>query len=213
MNTLPAAPGDVLAVWTGQDLVADLIRAGEALDGDPAVANHVVIITHQDQLGRWMGIQGQPGGVGLVDCIPYLSDVRTMSNHSEPRADENGQLTTFLASAAKSLGIAYDWVGIAEDTLNALHVTDLSALIDPIWRWPSDRNLLPGHVVCSSLAAMLYDLPSVGWAHPDLGTERTCEPADWWRWAEASSWLAVASSLPARRISRAPLAWSPPPRT
>jgi hypothetical protein len=195
MITLPAAPGDVLAVWTGQDVVADVIRVGEALDGKPAVANHVVIVTHQDQLGRWMGIQGQPGGVGLADCTPYLSDVRTMSNHSEPRPDDNGQLTTFLASAAKSLGIAYDWVGIAEDTLDALHATDLSALIDPIWRWPSDHNLLPGHVVCSSLAAMLYDLPSVGWAHPDLGTERTCEPADWWRWSEASSWLAVASSL------------------
>jgi hypothetical protein len=51
-----------------------------------------------------------------------------------------------------------------------------------------EHNLLPGHVVCSSLAAMLYDLPSVGWAHPDLGDERQCEPADWWSWSEARSW-------------------------
>jgi hypothetical protein len=205
MTTLPAAPGDVLAVWTGQDLVADVIRAGEALDGKPAVANHVVVITHQDQLGRWIGIQGQPGGVGLVDCTPFLSDTRTMSNHDEPRPDDHGQLTAFLASAAMSLGIAYDWVGIAEDTLDALHATDLSKLIDPLWRWPADRNLLPGHVVCSSLAAMLYDLPSVGWAHPDLGAERTCEPADWWRWAQARSWMAVAKSLPADVYSAGPM--------
>jgi hypothetical protein len=79
-------------------------------------------------------------------------------------------------------------VGIAQDGLGALHCTDLSAMIDHLWRWPSAHNLLPGHVVCSSLAAMLYDLPSVGWAHPDLGTERTCEPADWWDWADQQHW-------------------------
>jgi hypothetical protein len=194
MTSLPAAPGDVLAVWTGNGMFEDLIRVGEALDGKPAVANHVVVITHQDQVGRWIGIQGQPGGVGPVDCTPYLTDVRTVSNHGQPRPDDHGQLTTFLASAAKSLGIAYDWVGIAEDTLDACHVEDLSKVIDPLWRWPSDHNLLPGHVVCSSLAAMLYDLPSVQWAHPDLGTERECEPADWWQWSEARAWASSTAA-------------------
>jgi hypothetical protein len=168
-----------------------MIRVGEALEGKPAVANHVVIVTHQDRLGRWMGIQGQPGGVGLADCTPYLSDPRTMSNHLQPKPDDQGQLTTLLASAAKSLGIGYDWVAIAEDGLDAVHLADLSRLIDPLWRWPSDHDLLPGHVVCSSLAAMLYDLPSVGWSHPDLGDERACEPADWWRWSENSGWSAA----------------------
>jgi hypothetical protein len=196
MPNLPAARGDVLAVWTGQGLVQDLIRAGEALQGKPAVANHVVVITHQDRVGRWIGIQGQPGGVGPVDCTPFLADTRTMSNHDEPKPDDHGQLVSFLASAAKSLGLAYDWVGIAEDTLDACHVEDLSAVIDPLWRWPSAHNLLPGHVVCSSLAAMLYDLPSVGWAHPDLGTERDCEPADWWRWAQARAWTAPRATTP-----------------
>jgi hypothetical protein len=188
MTTLPAAPGDVLAVWTGQGLAQDLIRLGEAMEGKPAVANHVVIITHQDQAGRWMGIQGQPGGVGPADCTPFLSDSRTRSNPDEPKPDGHGQLTVMLASAAKSLGISYDWVGIAQDALDAFGAEDLSALIDPLWRWPSNHNLLPGHVVCSSLAAMLYDLPSVGWAHPDLGAERRCEPADWWRWSDTRTW-------------------------
>jgi hypothetical protein len=191
MSSLPAAPGDILAVWTGHSLVQDLIRVGEALQGKPAVANHVIVVTHQDQVGRWMGIQGQPGGVGPVDCTPLLSDSRTMSNHGQSRLNDRGQLTSFLASTAKSLGISYDWVGIAEDTLDAFHVEDLSKVIDHLWRWPSAHNLLPGHVVCSSLAAMLYDLPSVGWAHPDLGSERVCEPADWWGWSEAESWLAA----------------------
>ena len=196
MTTLPATPGDILAVWTGQGLSQDVIRVAEALQGKPAVANHVVVITHQDQLGRWMGIQGQPGGVGPVDCTPFLSDVRTMSNHGEPKPNDHGQLATFLASTAKSLGISYDWVGIEQDVLDALHVEDLSEAIDPLWRWPSDHNLLPGHVVCSSLAAMLYDLPSVGWAHPDLGAERTCEPADWWRWSETLAWQAASPARP-----------------
>jgi len=196
MTTLPATAGDILAVWTGQGLSQDVIRVAEALQGKPAVANHVVVITHQDQLGRWMGIQGQPGGVGPVDCTPFLSDVRTMSNHGEPKPNDHGQLATFLASTAKSLGISYDWVGIEQDALDALHVEDLSEAIDPLWRWPSDHNLLPGHVVCSSLAAMLYDLPSVGWAHPDLGAERTCEPADWWRWSETLAWQTASPARP-----------------
>jgi hypothetical protein len=200
MPTTPAAPGDVLAVWTGNGPIQDLIRVGEALQGKPAVANHVIVVTHQDQLGRWMGIQGQPGGVGLADCTPFLSDNRTMSNHGQPKQDNHGQLTSFLASAAKSLGIGYDWVGIAEDTLDALDVHDLSELIDPLWRWPSQHNLLPGHVVCSSLAAMLYDLPSVDWAHPDLGDERECEPADWWQWSQAQAWK-QRSTAPAQAMT------------
>jgi hypothetical protein len=193
MTTLMAAPGDVLAVWTGSGLAENLIRIGAALGGKPAVANHVIIVTHQDQLGRWMGIQGQPGGVGPVDCTRFLSDPRTRSNHDEPKPNDRGQLTAFLAAAAKSLGLAYDWVAIAEDALAALHVPDLSRAIDHLWRWPTHDNLLPGHVVCSSLAAMLYDLPEVSWAHPDINGERRCEPCDWWTWSNAQSWLLTAT--------------------
>lgn len=188
MTTLAAAPGDVLAVWSSTSLTGDLIRVGEALRGLPAVANHVAIITHQDQKGRWIGIQGQPGGVGLVDCTNWLSDSRTRSNHDEPKPNDHNQLTMLLGSCAKSLGIQYDWVGIAEDACAALDLTDLSAAIDPLWRWPSEHDLLPGHVVCSSLAAMLYDLPEVGYGHPDLGQERKCEPADWWDWSDRQLW-------------------------
>jgi hypothetical protein len=104
MPSLPAAAGDILAVWTGQDLADDMIRVGEALE-------------------------------------------------------------------------------------------DLSALVDPLWRWPSEHHLLPGHVVCSSLAAMLYDLPSVGWPHPDLGHERECEPADWWQWSQSQAWTARSQAF------------------
>ena len=89
MPTMPATPGDVLAVWTGDGPAENLIRIGEVLQGKSAVANHVIVVTHQDQVGRWMGIQGQPGGVGPVDCTPFLSDSRTMSNHGQPKPDND----------------------------------------------------------------------------------------------------------------------------
>ena len=133
MTTLAAAPGDVLAVWTSASLTSDMIRVAEALEGKPAVANHVAIITHQDQVGRWIGIQGRPGGVGPVDCTPWLDDSRTRSNHDQPKPDDHQQLATLLASCAKSLHIGYDWVGIAEDACDALHLTDLSKAIDPLF--------------------------------------------------------------------------------
>jgi hypothetical protein len=178
----------VLAVWTSGSFTADMIRVAEALEGRPAVANHVAVITHQDQLGRWMGIEGRPGGVGPVDCTPWLTDPRTRGNSAQPRPGGQQAVAAFLASCAKSLGIAYDWVGIAEDGLDALHLHDLSTAIDPLWRWPSHGGLLPGHVVCSSLAAMLHE--QAGWPHPDLGHERTCEPADWWDWSDRQLWRA-----------------------
>jgi len=184
---IEAAPGDVLAVWTGRSLTQNLIRVGEALRGLPAVANHVIVVTHQDRLGRWMGIEGRPGGVGPVDCTRVLGSHLTRSNNQQPRDSGNGQTQAFLTSCAKSLGIAYDWVAIAEDALDALHADDLAKAIDPLWRWPSKTGQLPGHVVCSSLAAMLYE--HVGWAHPEHGSERACEPADWWQWSDQHQWV------------------------
>lgn len=179
-------PGDVLAV-TGGGLGGRLISIGQAIAGKPSLGTHVVIVTHRDQKGRWMGIEGRPGGVGPRDVTPYLADSRVKSNGLQPRPDDKGQLTAFLAGCVKSLGIAYDWTGIAED-ISGVIVPDLSAAIDHLWRWPSDKGLLPGHVVCSSLAAMLYSLPQVGWAHPGLGHERVCEPADWWAWNDQELW-------------------------
>jgi hypothetical protein len=126
-----------------------------------------------------------PGGVSLRDITPYLTDSRARSNYLQPRANDHQQLTTFLAGAAKSLGLQYDWAGIAED-ISKVVAPDLSGAIDDLWRWPSDKNLLPGHVVCSSLAAMLYD--RVGWKHPDLGHERVCIPADWWNFCDQGLW-------------------------
>lgn len=186
MTQIPASPGDVLAV-TGGGWAGTLIRLGEKLAGKPDRAAHVVGITHQDKAGRWIGIQGEPGGVNLVDCTPFLNDPRTSSNHAQPKPDTTGQLLTFLGGCTRSLGIRYDWAGITADISEVL-APDLTADIERLWQWPSDKNILPGHVVCSSLFAMLYDLPRVRWKHPDLGTERVCEPADWEAWNTERRW-------------------------
>lgn len=185
---LPAAPGDVLAVWSSDSTSGTLIRMGAVLRGRPGVANHVAVITHQDQRKRWIGIEGKPGGVGNVDVTHWLTDPRTRSNHGQPRPGGEQALTSFLGSCAQSLGIDYDWLGgIAQNVLRAAHLENLAEAIDPLWRWPTDKqDLLPGHVVCSSLAAMLY--ARVGWARPEAGKERTVTPNAWWDWSDRHLW-------------------------
>jgi hypothetical protein len=189
---IPAAPSDVLAVYGGPSSWGQrLIRIGGILAGHTGVANHVQIVTHQDQAGRWIGIEGRPGGVGLCDCTPSLNSDLTRSNHDQPRPGGDKAMTQFLAGAAKSLGIQYDWVGIAMDTAQAAGVPDLAKAIDPLWRWTSPQQqasgILPGHVVCSSLAAMLYT--RAGWAEPTgKQDDRTCTPPQWWDWSDQKQW-------------------------
>lgn len=193
-EVLPAAPGDVLAVWTGTGFRSNIIRVAAALEGKPGVANHVVIVTHRDQMGRWIGIAGQPGGVALADCTPYLADSRTRSNHGQPR--DPGGLPGFLASCAKSLGLRYNWVGIAEDGFDAIHCQDISAVLDPLWRFGDPHGPLSGGVVCSSLAALRYR--AAGWRSPSpVHDDRTCVPADWWDWSDRQAWaITPAGDLP-----------------
>lgn len=182
---LDAQPGDVLAVWTGGKFAENMIRAGEALDGDPAVANHVIYVTNRDKLGRLMGIQGQPGGVGRTDCTRYLSDPRTRVNRAQPR--DMAQLVKANAAAAQVLGWPYDWVGgIAADVARDLHLEHLAGMLDHLWSWPTATGEVPGHFVCSSLAAWVYR--EVGWAHPGIGHEREVQPSAWWDWSDRQLW-------------------------
>jgi hypothetical protein len=181
---MPAAPGDVLAVWTGSGITQDLIRIGDVIEGKPAVANHVIGVTHQDAHGRWMGLEGRPGGFGLADCTPYLNDNRTRSNHGQARtADQNKGL---LAGAAQLTGTPYDWVGISEDLAHSLDLDALQAALDQLWRWPTKNGLLPGHVVCSSAWAWIYHHFSL--ACPEATDTRICTPGDWWQFNDSQAW-------------------------
>jgi|SRR5215831_962034 len=192
-NLIPAAPSDVLAVHgKGSSLGQRLIRIGGIMRGHTGVANHVKIVTHQDKLGRWMGIEGKPGGVGLTDCTPDLNDRLTRSNHGQPRSGGDKAMEAFLADCAKIFGVQYDWVGIEMDTLQAVGGEDLARLIDHLWRWPTKDGLLPGHVVCSSAAAILYTRR--GWAEPTgKDPDRTCTPPQWWDWSDGKQWEKTAA--------------------
>lgn len=174
--------GDVLAVNTGNAITSELIRLGEAIEGKPNLANHVVIVHHQDAKGTWWGIEGRPGGVGYVDMAKYLSTSLVKyadSNAAEPRTTD--QRATIAKAAVGMLGVGYDWVGgIASDALDAFRLRDLAGLLDHWWGWkdPANPALRPAHVVCSSLAAWVYR--NLGLACPPVTDEELCMPADWW---------------------------------
>lgn len=178
------APGDVLAVRTPGNLFARLIRLGEHLDGKPSLDNHIVIAHHVDPAGVPWGIEGRPGGVGWADLTTYVADPATRSNAAQPKTPEQRQL---VASKAETmLGTAYDWQAIFADTetclTHPLDVPDLGALFARDWA----HTGVPGHVVCSSLAAWLYE--AAGLPHPDVDHERQCMPSDWTTWCEAKAW-------------------------
>jgi hypothetical protein len=162
----PVQPGDVLAVRT-TGFAAGLIRFGEALSGKPNLDNHVVLVHHEDPQGRWWGLEGRPGGVGWCDIRPYLADRWTVNNCGQTRLSQDARQRV-CAAAAVMLGTPYDWEAIADDTLRAFRMAD-------VWRgdWGA---IAPGHVVCSSYTAFLYQRE--GWKRPDVAGRDT-EPADW----------------------------------
>ena len=173
MNLDDLQPGDVMAVathgWAGW-----LIRLGERLHGLPGRDNHIVVVHHRDDKGVVWGIEGRPGGVGWVDVRGYLGPA-TVTNAAQPKSDVQRQAVA--DALVQMLGTAYDFVGIAADACRDLDFPELFAQ-----NWHGKG--VPGHVVCSSLAAFVYQ--RVGLAHPDGG--RFCQPDDWTVFIEKQGW-------------------------
>jgi hypothetical protein len=167
-------PGDVLAV-RGGGLAGDLIRLGQALAGKPNVSGHIAVMHHWNGNVPW-GLEGKPAGVGWVDLRAYAASRWTLNNCGQPGRTDL-QRVNVAANAKLMIGTAYDWQAIADDTLRAFHMNDLfSKTID---------GTVPGHVVCSSYAAFLYE--RAGWAHP-MVPDRDCEPGDWDEFIIAGGW-------------------------
>lgn len=182
--TLEVGPGDVLAVLGSDDVFSKGIRFFEDIDAAKLIpVDHCLIVTKQDQVGRWLAIQGDSNGVGITDVARFLDQPQANVNHLQPR--DPTKVPEFLANCAAAMGLAYDWVGIAIDALDDLRLYPLADAIDHLWRWPTSQVTLPGHVVCSSLAAWAYK--AVGWAHP-AGDERRVQPSDWWQWNRGERW-------------------------
>jgi hypothetical protein len=175
--TAPPQPGDVL-VTAGTSDTAKLIELGAVLAGEPA-ASHVAVMHHLDAAGVPWAIEARPGGVGWADARAYLNDPRTIANSTQPKTAQQRAQVCYLA--VKLLGTAYDWEGgIAEDAFNALGLGALWAEKDPA------TGLVPGHVVCSSLAAWVYD--KVGLAAPHPNDWRHVTPGAWAEFVTAAAW-------------------------
>jgi hypothetical protein len=167
-------PGDVLAV-RGNSTPDEIIRIGQELNGKPGLDNHIAIMHHWDGDVPW-GLEGKPGGVGWADLRSYIASPYTMDNCAQPGRDDASRAMV-AAEAQKMLGTSYDWAAIADDTLRAFHMGDLFS--------QTINGTVPGHVVCSSYAAFLYE--RAGWEHP-MVADRDCEPADWTELVMAKGW-------------------------
>lgn len=163
---IPALPGDVLAVrssgWAGR-----LIRFGAALRDTPNLDNHVAVVHHKDANGVLWCLEGKPGGVGWRNAADYLSSKWTLTNAEQPKTD--AQRAAVCATMTIMIATGYDWEAIAADTAHAFG-------LGTAWCPDFTTGQVPGHVVCSSLAAYAYSKNAL--PHPG-GPERTIEPADW----------------------------------
>lgn len=167
---IPVEPGDLLACRS-DGTGGRLIRLGAAIKdavtgkAEPNLSNHIAIVHHRDAHGTLWALEGRPGGVGWADAKHYLQSPWTISNAGQPKTDKQRELVT--SGALKLLGSPYDWAAIADDALNAFGIN--------MPGWNPQFGKVPGHVVCSSLAAYVY--AKAGLEHPD--GERNVSPADW----------------------------------
>lgn len=146
-------------------------------------ADHVVIVHHCDAEGTLWGVEGKPSSVGWVDCALYLNTGQLVQdNHLQPKTDE--QRAKICEVAKELLGTPYDWVAIlalGSDVpfINRLWSRTFHPVLNkkliPEW----NAGEVPGHVICSSFAALTY--MDVGLGHPfDMnGGVRLVDPDDW----------------------------------
>ena len=172
-------PADLLIV-SGTSWASKLIEIGAILRGrDPA--SHIAVMHHTDAHGVPWCIEGRPGGVGWRDARDYLSDSRTVTNAAQPKTP--AQREQVCALMVKMLGVAYDWQGgIAADAAMALN-------LPRIWA-PDENGKVPGHVVCSSLAAWGYDEAGLASPAPPAKWE-TVTPGDWRTFIEQQHWASA----------------------
>ena len=169
-------PGDVIAVRTN-GWAAWLIRLGARLRGLPGSVNHVVVVHHRDEHGRWIGLEGRPGGVGWVDCTNYLRSPATVDNGAQPKTEAQRYLVA--KAAEKLIGCAYDWAAIGAEALY-----DLGAPLSHI-DWSGTNP--PLHVICSAYAEWCYRQVKLARPEPPQG-EVLVQPANWAAWDIAQGW-------------------------
>lgn len=161
-------PGNILVISGGNTIIDQAIQIDSILQGQPA-AQHVAVVHHRDPgpKGVLWGIEGRPGGVGWVDCTHYVGHPLTVSNIHQPIPEAARYVIGVTMEAM--LGTPYDWQAIVEDGGLAFGLPD-------IWHEKVDGKL-PGHIVCSSLAAFGYC--KTGQPSPRPTDYRHVSPGDW----------------------------------
>jgi hypothetical protein len=167
-------PGDLL-VTRSEGFAGAAIRLGAALRGEPNLCNHVAVIHHTDAKGTTWCLEGRPGGVGWRDARDYLRSPWTVSNWGQPKTA--AQRNTVIITTLAMIGKPYDWQAIADDAFKALGMPLNEA-------WNLTDGTVPGHVVCSSLAAYAYAKAGLG--HP--AGDRLVSPGDWLQLIISSGW-------------------------
>lgn len=156
------------------------IRFQAAVMGRPNTVNHVAIYMGpgSDEVPRV--IEARPGGVGWRDAASYLEDYWTIDNSEQPKTARHREKIGNAALAL--LGTPYDWVGIGQNAMEAIHAPDIYRHK----RWKDGKS--PDHVVCSSLADWVY--AEAGLANPgktDRGDALTT-PGDWAEFIVTKAW-------------------------
>lgn len=149
-------------------LSGGLIRFGASLIDEDDLVNHVAVLDHQDDTGRWWAVEGRPGGVGWADATPYIDSSYTVSNEREVISDETR--ADISITMVGLLGTPYDWRAISEDAVRDLHLPEL-------WAEKWKGAVAPAHVVCSSVAAYCYK--KNGLPYPTNVDLAHVQPADW----------------------------------
>lgn len=169
------SPGDLL-LTRSSGFGGFMIRLGAALRDRPNLINHVAIVHHTDSSGTVWVLEGRPGGVGWRDATDYLKSRHTITNATQPKTQD--QRAEIVKQATAMIGTPYDWEAITQDAAGAFG-------LDHVWelRW-GKAGKVPGHVVCSSLAAWVY--LNAGLAYP-IG-DREVTPADWLRLWISKGW-------------------------
>jgi hypothetical protein len=162
--------GDVLVVRTGK-IWGRLVRLGAAFSDSPNLVDHVAIVHHRDDSGTLWVIEGRPGGVGYADAKVYLDSPYTLNNIKQAKTVE--QRAQIAEVAGGMLGRPYDWAGIVADAMTAIDATAL-------WAQDWGKQGPPAQVVCSSLAAWVYN--TVALDHPTYRSLRLTTPSNWESW-------------------------------
>lgn len=179
-------PGDVLAVDASKGL--GILSGGwwiklrnwlNLMPKRSRFVDHIVVVHHRDSTGTLWGIEGRPSAVGWVDCAIYLDHGDLVAdNRAQPKTQVQRDMICKVAE--EMLGTPYDWEAIAKlgvDTgfINKLWNKTMASLALRDW----DKDEVPGHVICSSYAALVYQKSGLDHPVDSSGGCRFVDPDDW----------------------------------